>query len=119
MIKNLTRRSFVVGASLATCAFAAGTALADAAAPEGAPDAGGPGEGGAPGAGGPGGMGSADPIDLTGMLALKQYVFVASQGEVTDGTVSCECFGAYGEGDGVRFAPASFDGAIEVYLDAA
>ena len=119
MIKNLTRRSFVVGASLATCAFAAGTALADAAAPEGAPDAGGPGEGGAPGAGGPGGMGSADPIDLTGMLALKQYVFVASQGEVTDGTVSCECFGAYGEGVGVRFAPASFDGAIEVYLDAA
>lgn len=108
MIKNLTRRSFVVGASLAACALAADTALADAA---------GPGE--APGAGGPGGMGSADPIDLTGMLALKQYVFVASQGEVKDSAVTCECFGAYGEGDGVRFAPASFDGAIEVYLDAA
>lgn len=117
MIKNLTRRSFVVGASLVTCALAAGTALADAPADGGAP-AGGPDEGGAPGAGGPGGMGSSDPIDISGMLALKQYVFVADQGEVEDGKVSCECFGAYGEGEGVRFAPVTFDGTIDVYLDA-
>ncbi len=124
MIKNLTRRSFVVGASLATCALAAGTALADAPAEGGAPE-GGAGEGGAPGAGGPGaggpgGMGGgASSIDLTGMLALKQYVFVAGQGEVDGGKVTCDCFGAYAEGEGVKYAPAAFEGELAVYLDSA
>ena len=115
MIKNLTRRSFVVGASLATCALAAGAALADAPS-EGGASADGAGEGGAGGPGG--GMGSSEPVDITGMLALKQYVFVADEGEVASGRTSCECFGAYGEGDGVRFAPTAFDGTIDVYLDA-
>lgn len=63
-------------------------------------------------------MGASEPIDLTGMLALKQYVFVADQGEVEDGTLTCECFGAYGPGEGVRFAPAPFEGTLDAYLDA-
>ena len=64
-------------------------------------------------------MGGGTPLDLTGMLALKQYVFVASQGEVDGGTVSCECYGAYGAGEEARFAPAAFEGELEAYLDSA
>ncbi len=116
MLKKLTRRSFVVGASLAACALATTSALADAPAEGGAPEGDAPDGGGAPAGGG---MGGGTPLDLTGMLALKQYVFVASQGEVDGGTVSCACYGAYGEGEGVRFAPAAFEGELEAYLDSA
>ena len=60
-------------------------------------------------------------IDLTGMLALRQYVFVASQGEITGGSVSTPVYGVYERGgDGEpAFVPAAFDGAIGVYLDSA
>lgn len=117
---KLSRRSFVARASVLACAAAAGagTAFADdlPAEGEGEPQDGGAegGEGGAPDGGGMG----ASSIDLTGMLALSQYVFVGSQGEVgDDGTVSTDCFGVYGEGETVRFAPAAFDGTVSVYLD--
>ncbi len=58
-------------------------------------------------------------LDLSGMLALKQYVFVASQGEIADGTVSTDCYGAYvrgGEGE-AAFVPAAFEGTVAVYAD--
>ena len=57
--------------------------------------------------------------DLAGVLALKQYVFVASQGEIVDGVVSTACYGAYaagGEGE-VAYAPAAFEGALQVFAD--
>ena len=65
--------------------------------------------------------GSGGGIDLSGMLALKQYVFVASQGEIKGGAVSTDCYGAYtsgGEGE-AAFVPAAFDGEISVYADSA
>ena len=112
MTKKLSRRSFVVGASLAACALATTSALADA--PEGAGDAAGAPDGGGAG----GGMGGSSSIDLTGMLALKKYVFTAENSDIADGTVTCECYGAYGEGELARFSPAAYEGEPEVYLDA-
>ena len=53
------------------------------------------------------GSSSGGGIDLGGMLALSQYVFVASQGEVKDGSVSAACYGVYtagGEGE-AAFVP--------------
>ena len=58
---------------------------------------------------------------LEGVLALSQYVFVASQGEVNDGAVSAACYGVYtagGEGE-PAFVPADFDGDVAVYADSA
>lgn len=58
------------------------------------------------------GESSGGSLDLSGMLALKQYVFVASQGEVRNGSVSTPCYGAYvkgGEGE-PAFVPAPLDG---------
>ena len=58
---------------------------------------------------------------LEGVLALSQYVFVASQGEVNDGAVSAACYGVYtagGEGE-PAFVPAGFDGDVAVYADSA
>lgn len=66
-------------------------------------------------ASGSGGMSS----DLAGVLALKQYVFVASQGEIADGAVSTECYGAYaagGEGE-AAYVPAAFEGELKVFAD--
>ena len=66
-----------------------------------------------------GGASSGGTLDLSGLLALKQYVFVASQGEITDGAVSTDCYGVYavgGEGE-AAFVPAAFDGDIPVYAD--
>lgn len=60
-------------------------------------------------------------IDLTGMLALKQYVFVASEGEIDGDAVSTDLYGVYakgGEGE-AAFVPEAFDGAITVYADSA
>lgn len=63
----------------------------------------------------------ASAIDLTGMLALEQYVFVASQGEVENGLVSTAVYGVYAAGaeDGPAYEPAAFDGDIAVYTDSA
>ena len=58
---------------------------------------------------------------LEGVLALSQYVFVASQGEVNDGAVTAACYGVYtagGEGE-PAFVPADFDGDVAVYADSA
>ena len=68
-----------------------------------------------------GGSSGGASADLAGVLALKQYVFVASQGEIADGAVSTECYGAYaagGEGE-VAYAPAAFEGALQVFADSA
>ena len=68
-----------------------------------------------------GGSSGGASADLAGMLALKQYVFVASQGEIADGVVSTDCYGAYaagGEGE-VAYAPAAFEGALQVFSDSA
>ncbi len=57
--------------------------------------------------------------DLTGLLALKQYVFVASQGEIANGSVATDCYGVYaagGEGE-AAYVPADFEGALKVYAD--
>ena len=73
------------------------------------------------GAGGDASGGSSVGIDLGGMLALKQYVFVASQGEIRGNSVSTDCYGAYaagGEGE-AAFVPEAFDGALSVYADSA
>lgn len=59
--------------------------------------------------------------DLAGVLSLKQYVFVASQGEIANGVVTTECYGAYaagGEGE-VAYAPEAFEGELTVYADSA
>ena len=58
-------------------------------------------------------------IDLSGMLALKQYVFVASQGETAGGSVSTDLYGVYAPGsDGeAAYVPAPFAGAVTVYVD--
>lgn len=60
-------------------------------------------------------------IDLSGMLALKQYVFVASQGEIDGNTVSTDLYGVYAVGgDGeAAYVPAAFSGDITVYADSA
>ena len=60
-------------------------------------------------------------VDLTGMLALKQYVFVASQGEITDGAVSTPCYGVYAAGDAGEpaFVPEAFSGEVAVFADKA
>lgn len=68
-----------------------------------------------------GGSSSGASADLAGVLALKQYVFVASQGEIADGAVSTDCYGAYaagGEGE-VAYAPAAFEGELQVFADSA
>lgn len=91
------------------------TALADGPADAGAPGAG---EGGGPG--GPGGQGTSASIDLTGMLSLKQYVFVRSQNEISNGSVSTDCYGVYAKGTGdseAAYVPAAFTGSIAVYTD--
>lgn len=60
-------------------------------------------------------------IDLTGMLALKQYVFVASQGEIDGNAVSTDLYGIYaaGEEGEAAFVPEAFTGSIAVYTDSA
>ena len=66
-----------------------------------------------------GGASGGGALDLSGMLALKQYVFVASQGEIADGAVSTDCYGVYargGEGE-AAFVPTAFDGDVAVYAD--
>ncbi len=73
------------------------------------------GEGG--GASGSSGMSA----DLSGVLALKQYVFVKSQGEVSGDAISVECYGMYevgAEGE-AAYAPAPFEGKLAVYADSA
>ncbi len=68
-----------------------------------------------------GGSSGGASADLAGVLALKQYVFVASQGEIADGAVSTACYGAYaagGEGE-VAYAPAAFEGTLQVFADSA
>ena len=70
-------------------------------------------------AGGSSGSSSGGGIDLSGMLALSQYVFVASQGEIGGDAVSAACYGVYeagGEGE-AAFVPAPFDGSLTVYAD--
>ena len=65
------------------------------------------------------GESSGGGINLGGMLALKQYVFVASQGEIADGAVSTDLYGVYeagGEGE-AAFVPQPFDGEIAVFAD--
>ena len=63
----------------------------------------------------------ASSSDLTGVLALKQYVFVASQGEIANASVSTECYGAYAAGaEGeAAFVPAAFEGTLQVFADSA
>ena len=59
--------------------------------------------------------------DISGMLALSQYVFVASQGEIADGSVAADYYGVYtlgGEGE-AAYVPAAFDGDVTVYADSA
>ncbi len=66
-----------------------------------------------------GGSSGGMSADLAGVLALKQYVFVASQGEIADGAVSIDCYGAYaagGEGE-VAYAPVPFEGELQVFAD--
>lgn len=60
-------------------------------------------------------------IDLSGMLALKQYVFVASQDEIDGNTVSTDLYGVYAVGgDGeAAYVPTAFTGDIAVYADSA
>lgn len=68
-----------------------------------------------------GGSSGGASADLAGVLALKQYVFVASQGEIADGAVSTACYGAYaagGEGE-VAYAPTAFEGTLQVFADSA
>ena len=63
---------------------------------------------------------SSGGVDLSGLLALKQYVFVASQDEVQKGTVTTECYGAYAATDSIpAFAPEAFEGKLAVYTDSA
>lgn len=71
--------------------------------------------------GGSSGSSSGGGIDLSGMLALRQYVFVASQGEISGGSVSTEVYGAYerGEDGEAAFVTAPFDGELAVYADSA
>ena len=66
---------------------------------------------------GSGGMSS----DLTGVLALKQYVFVAGQGEVENGAVATDCYGVYAAGGEAEaaYVPAAFEGKLTVYADSA
>lgn len=73
------------------------------------------GEGGA--SGGSSGSGG---VDLSGMLALGQYVFVASQDEIREGAVSTDCYGVYAATDSVpAYAPEAFEGELAVYADSA
>ena len=53
------------------------------------------------------------------MLALEQYVFVDSQGEIANGAVSADCYGVYAEGgEGeAAYVPEAFSGPITVYTD--
>lgn len=99
-------------AMLVTAAMLLSMVPAAFAAPPGGP-------GGGPG--GPGGMPgmSSTPTDMSGMLALKQYVFVASQGETADGEVSTACYGVYAKGEEgqAAFVPQSFSGELTVYQD--
>ncbi len=67
-----------------------------------------------------GGSSSSGGVDLSGMLALRQYVFVASQDEVKKGAVTTECYGAYAATDSVpAFEPEKFEGKLTVYTDSA
>ena len=112
---------------LSLCAFASGEASGEASAEAGgeasaeASDEAGSeasGETGGSASGEASGNGSGG-LDLSGLLALKQYVFVSSQGEIADGTVSTDCYGVYtagGEGE-AAFVPTAFDGDITVYAD--
>lgn len=75
--------------------------------------------GGAPGGGGGGGGGQgSSAITLTGMLSLKQYVFVGS--ENADGTVTTDYYGVYakgGEGQAAFVPDTSYAGTVAAYLD--
>ena len=108
MRKSLKR---VLASVLSAALLVSAMSMTALAAPGEGPGGGGP---GGPGGGGPGGGQSSSAIDLTGMLSLKQYVF---EGDA----VSTDCYGAYDKGgDGeAAFVPATFDGAISVYLDKA
>ena len=66
-----------------------------------------------------GGSSGGGGIDLTGMLALKQYVFVASQGEISGGTVTTDCYGVYAHGSEgeAAFVVAPMAEDIAVYAD--
>lgn len=68
-----------------------------------------------------GGASGSGGIDLTGMLALKQYVFVASQGEIDGNAVSTDLYGVYAPGDEgeAAFVPEAFAGDIAVFTDSA
>lgn len=59
--------------------------------------------------------------DLSGMLALEQYVFVKSQGELEGQTLSAACYGVYEKTEAAApvFAPKAFSGEVAVYLDSA
>lgn len=59
--------------------------------------------------------------DLSGMLALEQYVFVKSQGELEGQTLSVACYGVYEKTEDAApvFAPKAFSGEVAVYLDSA
>jgi len=72
-------------------------------------------------ASGEGGSSSGGGVDLTGMLALKQYVFVKSQNEVNGTTVTVPCYGVYEATELAApvYAPAAFEGEVAVYADAA
>lgn len=66
-----------------------------------------------------GGSSGGASADLAGVLALKQYVFVASQGEIAEDSVVVDCYGVYaagGEGN-VAYAPVAFDGELQVFAD--
>ena len=74
-------------------------------------------EGGGGMGGGMGGEGGGSSTDLTGMLSLSQYVFVDSEGEITNGTVSATIYGVYAEGDEIAYEPESYTGSVSVYTD--
>lgn len=115
MKRNFRRMCSILLSAALLISAASMTALA-------APPGGGPGgEGGPGGPGGPGGApgGSSEPLELTGMLALEQYVFVDSQNEIQNGALSTRCYGVYAEGgEGqAAYVPEDFSGSIAVYAD--
>jgi hypothetical protein len=128
-MKTMLRKMFalllVVAMMTSTLAVAA-NAEGEAQTPAGGTEQGGQGggEGGGGGGEGQGGGdgdmmmgGSSKAVDLSGMLALKQYVFVKSEGEVKNGTVSTDLYGVYEKGETVAFTPSGTTSGVTVYAD--
>lgn len=65
-----------------------------------------------------GGSSGSGGADITGLLALSQYVFVASQKEIDDGEVEADCYGVYAATESVpAYEPVDFEGELAVYAD--